>query len=449
MFNKLSEKLTGSLFGLKGKTTITEEAIQNTLREIRLALLEADVNFKVVKDFIEAVKVKSLGSEVTQGIKSGDEFTKIVHDELVNVLGKSEEKIDFNRSFTTIMMVGLQGSGKTTTTGKIARLVSGKEKKKVLLVAADIYRPAAIDQLVTIGKQIGVEVFQKGTQDPRVTVKEAKEYAIANNFDVMIVDTAGRLHIDSELMTELADVKQIINPNEILLVVDAMTGQDIINVAQGFNDQLSLTGCVITKLDGDARGGAALSIRYMLNVPIKFIGTGEKLDQIDYFYPSRMADRILGMGDVVSLVEKARDVIDEKEMSKVANKMMKGEFDLDDLLAQLQNVKKMGSSKMLALIPGIPKMSQEQMDAAEAQIKLFETLIRSMTLEERRKPKLLKDANRKNRIIKGSGRSAQDFNKLVSQWEQMSKMMQMLKGGKNPLAGMGGLGGLGGLGGFR
>ncbi len=438
MFDRLSNKLTSSLLGLKGQVTITEEKISETLREIRLALLEADVNFKVVKAFIAAVKEKSLGLEVTEGVKAGDEFTKIVHDELTRILGTTSSPLNIQAN-TTIMMVGLQGSGKTTTTAKIAKVLKEKNSKKPLLVAADIYRPAAIDQLHTVGKQIGVNVFSKGSQDPRLTVKEAKHYAAQNGYDTVIIDTAGRLHIDTELMSELKDISEIAKPDEVLLVVDSMTGQDIINVAQGFNDDLKLTGCIITKLDGDARGGAALSIRYILEIPIKMITTGEKLDQIDYFHPDRMANRILGMGDVVSLVEKAKDVIDEKEAQKAANKLMSGTFDLDDLVAQLANFKKMGSSKILSLIPGMPKMSEEQKLAAERKLMIIETMINSMTKAERKNPKLLKQSSRKNRIMKGSGRSAQEFNSMLKQWEQMNQMMKMFKNNKGGMPGMGGM----------
>ncbi|MEG0366587.1 MAG: signal recognition particle protein, partial [Coprobacillus sp.] len=342
-FESLSERLQESLKKIKGQSTLTEQNMDEMLREIRLALLEADVNFQVVKEFISNTKEKALGQDVLGSLKPGQVVVKVVHDELVELLGTSVSELDLSKKPTVIMMVGLQGSGKTTTAGKIANLLTKKYAKKPLLVAADIYRPAAVDQLKTLGQQLNIPVFEKGVNVKAETiVEEALAYGYENHHDVIIVDTAGRLHIDEPLMEELQNIKDLSNPSEILLVVDALTGQDIVNVASSFHERLNITGAVLTKLDGDSRGGGALSIRHITHVPIKFIGTGEKLDAIDLFYPDRMADRILGMGDVVSLVEKVQDVYDEKETMKTLNRMQQGTFGLDDMLDQMHQMKKLG-----------------------------------------------------------------------------------------------------------
>jgi len=359
-FDSLSERLQGTLKKVSGQGRLTEKNMEEMLSEIRLALLEADVNFQVVKEFIAATKEKALGQDVLGSLKPGQVVVKIVHDELVSLLGTSVAEVDFDKKPTVIMMVGLQGSGKTTTSGKIAKLITKKYGKKPLLVAADIYRPAAVDQLKTLGEQLNVPVYEKGTsQSAESIVEEAMTFARDHNNDVIIIDTAGRLHIDEPLMNELANIKKIAHPSEILLVVDALTGQDIVNVASSFNEQLSITGAVLTKLDGDSRGGGALSIRHITNVPIKFIGTGEKLDAIDLFYPDRMADRILGMGDVVSLVEKVQDVYDEKDTMKAYKKMQSGQFGLDDMLSQMQQLRKLGPlSGIMKMIPGMPTKNE-------------------------------------------------------------------------------------------
>lgn len=435
-FESLSERLQESLKKMRGQATLTEENMDEMLREIRLALLEADVNFQVVKEFIANTKQKALGQDVLGSLKPGQVVVKIVHDELVDLLGTEVSEIDFSKKPTVIMMVGLQGSGKTTTSGKIAKLLTKKYSKKPLLVAADIYRPAAVDQLKTLGQQLDVPVFEKGTDvSAEEIVREALEFGRNAGNDVIIIDTAGRLHIDEPLMQELQNIKDIANPSEILLVVDALTGQDIVNVASSFNEHLSITGAVLTKLDGDSRGGGALSVRHITHVPIKFIGTGEKLDAIDLFYPDRMADRILGMGDVVSLVEKVQDVYDEKETMKTFNRMQQGTFGLDDMLEQMHQMRKLGPlSGILKMIPGMPKIPQINDEDTEKKLKETEAIIYSMTKEERRDPSIL-NAKRKERIAKGCGKSVADVNKLIKQFEQSKLMMKQL-GNINPTTGM-------------
>ena len=435
-FESLSERLQESLKKMRGQATLTEENMDEMLREIRLALLEADVNFQVVKEFIANTKQKALGQDVLGSLKPGQVVVKIVHDELVDLLGTEVSEIDFSKKPTVIMMVGLQGSGKTTTSGKIAKLLTKKYSKKPLLVAADIYRPAAVDQLKTLGQQLDVPVFEKGTDvSAEEIVREAVEFGRNAGNDVIIIDTAGRLHIDEPLMQELQNIKDIANPSEILLVVDALTGQDIVNVASSFNEHLSITGAVLTKLDGDSRGGGALSVRHITHVPIKFIGTGEKLDAIDLFYPDRMADRILGMGDVVSLVEKVQDVYDEKETMKTFNRMQQGTFGLDDMLEQMHQMRKLGPlSGILKMIPGMPKIPQINDEDTEKKLKETEAIIYSMTKEERRDPSIL-NAKRKERIAKGCGKSVADVNKLIKQFEQSKLMMKQL-GNINPTTGM-------------
>ena len=435
-FESLSERLQSSLKKVRGQSQLTEQNMEEMLREIRLALLEADVNYQVVKEYIENTRQKALGQDVIGSLKPGQLVVKIVHDELVELLGTEVSELDFSKKPTVIMMVGLQGSGKTTTSGKIAKLLTKKYAKKPLLVAADIYRPAAVQQLKTLGEQLNIPVFEKGTDvSAEQIATEAMEYAKENHHDVVIVDTAGRLHIDEPLMQELQNIKGIVNPSEILLVVDALTGQDIVNVASSFHEHLDITGAVLTKLDGDSRGGGALSIRHITHVPIKFIGTGEKLDAIDLFYPDRMADRILGMGDVVSLVEKVQDVYDEKESMKTLEKMTKGTFGLDDMLAQMKQVRKLGPlSGIMKMIPGMPSMPEINDEDTDKKMKQTESIILSMTKEERRDPSIL-NAKRKERIAKGCGRSVADVNRLIKQFEQSKLMMKQL-GNIDPTTGM-------------
>lgn len=447
-FENLTEKLSRIFKKLRGQASLSESNMDEMLKEIRIALLEADVNYKVVKEFISNVKEKAIGQDVLTKLNPSQMITKIVHDELEDLLGGGENEIQYqtNRP-TVILLVGLQGSGKTTSAGKLAYLLKNKLHKKVLLAAADVYRPAAIDQLKQIAKSIDVPVFSKGTDvSPVVIAKEAKEEAFNNHYDVLIIDTAGRIAIDEALMKELSDIKEEVKPDEILLLVDAMSGQDAVNVAKAFNDLLSLTGVIMSKLDGDARGGAALSIRHMTNVPIKFSGVGEKVSDLDVFHADRMADRILGMGDVMTLVEKVQDEIDEKEARRAANKMMSGKFDLDDMLNQMKQVQKMGSlGGLLKLIPGMPKITPEQQAVAEKEMRNFEIIINSMTFEERHNPEILQ-YSRKLRIASGSGKQVSDVNRVIKKYEaskeMMKKMEQYKKSGKLP-PGMGGLGGFG------
>lgn len=445
-FESLSDKFQLIIKKLKGETRLSEKNMDDMLKEVRVALLEADVNFKVVKEFSNHVKEVAIGQKVFDKLNPGQMVVKIVHDELENLLGSDESKLQLsNNGPTVIMLVGLQGSGKTTTAGKLALLLKKKYGKKVLLCACDVYRPAAIEQLTTIGKQIGIDVFSLGTNvDPVIISEKALEKAKNEHYDVLIIDTAGRLQIDDKLMNELVNIKNNVNPNEILLLVDAMAGQDAVNVALSFNEKLKLTGVVMSKLDGDARGGAALSIRKLTGVPIKFAGVGEKISDLDEFHPDRMADRILGMGDIMTLVEKAQSEMDEKEMKKSVNKMMEGQFGLDDMLSQLKQVQKLGSLGGLArLIPGMPKLTEEQKQKAEKEMRDTETIINSMTMEERRNPSILKNS-RKVRIAKGSGMSNMDVNKVLKKYEQMKQASKMLndykKNGKIP-PGMSGMGG--------
>lgn len=435
-FDSLSERLQESLKKVRGQSTLTEANMDDMLREIRLALLEADVNFKVVKEFIAKTKEKALGQDVLGSLKPGQMVVKIVHDELVELLGGEVATLDISHTPTVVMMVGLQGSGKTTSAGKIAKYLTDKFAKKPLMIAADIYRPAAVEQLKTLGTQLNIPVFEKGTNiSAEQIVKEGLAQGISNGNDVIIIDTAGRLHIDEPLMQELQNIKEIAKPHEILLVVDSLTGQDIVNVASSFNEQLNITGAVLTKLDGDSRGGGALSIRHITHVPIKFIGTGEKLDAIDLFYPDRMADRILGMGDVVSLVEKVQNVYDEKDTMKAYKKMQRGTFGLDDMLEQMHQVKKLGPlSGILKMIPGMPKMPEINDEDTDKRLKMTESIIYSMTLEERKDPSII-NARRKERIAKGCGRSVADVNRLLKQFEQ-SKMMMKQFSSLDPNTGM-------------
>ena len=429
MFELLSDRLQNAIKNIKGYGKITEDNIDPMLREVRLALLEADVNYKVVKEFTNNVKEKALGEEVKKSLSPGEMFVGIIRDELEDLLGGEQTPLNTNGNPATLMLVGLQGSGKTTTIGKLANLLRKKQKKNPLLVACDVYRPAAIDQLKQIGKELGITVYEEGKKDPVEIAKNAIAYAKENNYDYVLIDTAGRLHIDEDLMNELKNIKNEVNPNEILLVIDSMMGQDAINVITGFNDTISLTGVILTKLDGDTRGGVALSVRHLTNVPIKFIGISEKLDGIDYFYPDRMASRILGMGDILSLVDKANEVIDEKEAEKSLKKMQNGKYDLEDFLTQMKQMKKLGSlESLLKLIPGAKKMGLTNIKIDPKDMAHVEAIILSMTPYERKHPEVLK-ASRKERIAKGSGRPVMEVNRLITQFEQSKKMMKQLSSG--------------------
>ena len=428
MFESLGDRLQSAVNKIKGYGKITESNISDVTREIRLALLEADVNYKVVKEFINNVKEKALGEEVAKSLKPGEMFVKILKDELVELLGGNKEDLYMNGNPSILMLVGLQGSGKTTTIGKLALMLRKKYKKKPLLVACDVYRPAAIDQLKQIGKELSIEVYEEGKNNPVDIVKNALNYAIENKYDYVLIDTAGRLHIDEELMEELNNINEVVKPNEILLVVDSMTGQDAVNVIAGFNNRLHLTGAILTKLDGDTRGGAALSIRHLTNVPIKFIGVSEKMDGLDEFYPERMATRILGMGDLMTMIEKAESVIDEDEAKRAAKRMEQGKFDLEDFLSTMKQIKKLGPlENLIKLIPGIPKEAKKiKIDPKD--MAHIEAIILSMTPYERRHPECLK-ASRKIRISKGCGRSVEEVNKLIKQFDQMKVMMKNMKNG--------------------
>ena len=429
MFENLGDRLQSVMDKVRGYGKITEENISDMTREIRLALLEADVNYKVVKEFIASVKEKALGEEVAKSLKPGEVFVKIIKDELVELLGGDKEELYTKGNPSILMLVGLQGSGKTTTIAKLANYLRKKEHKKPLLVACDIYRPAAIDQLKQLGKELNIPVYEEGKNDPVEIVNNALKYAKENNNDYVLVDTAGRLHIDDELMNELENISSAINPNEVLLVIDSMTGQDAVNVIEGFNNRLKLTGAILTKLDGDTKGGAALSIRHLTNLPIKFIGVSEKLDGLEEFYPDRMATRILGMGDLMSIVEKAESVIDEKEAMEAAKKLKQGKFDLDDFLNQLKQIKKLGPlENLIKMIPGASKMGLNKIKIDPKDMAHIEAIIQSMTMEERQNPSILK-ASRKLRIAKGSGRSVEEVNRLLKQFNEMQKMMKMMKNG--------------------
>lgn len=429
MFESLGDRLQGVLHKMKGYGKITEENISEMMREIRLALLEADVNYHVVKEFTNTVKEKALGSEVMTSITPGDLFVKIVKDELTELLGGENAPLNTNGNPATLMLVGLQGSGKTTTIAKIANFLRKKHSKKPLLVACDVYRPAAIDQLKQLGKQLNIEVYEEGKKDPVEIANNAIKYAKDNNYDYVLIDTAGRLHIDEELMEELENIKNSINPDEILLVIDSMMGQDAINVITGFNDRLPLTGVVLTKLDGDTRGGVALSVRHLTHVPIKFMGTSEKLDGLELFDPERMAGRILGMGDIVSLVEKATESIDEKAAEKTAKRMQEGKFDLEDFLDTMKQMKKLGPlENLLKLLPGAKKMGLTDIKIDPKQMAHIEAIVLSMTPKERRNPDIIK-ASRKTRIAAGSGTSVQEVNRLLQQFDQMKKMMKQFSNG--------------------
>ena len=430
MFETLSERLQKAIKNIKGYGKITEDNIDSMMREVRLALLEADVNYKVVKEFTNNVREKALGEKVKQSLTPGEMFVGIIRDELEKLLGGEQSELNLKGNPACLMLVGLQGSGKTTTIGKLALLLRKKHNKKPLLVACDVYRPAAIDQLLQIGKELNIEVYQEGKKPPVEIAKNAIVYAKEKGFDYVLIDTAGRLHIDEELMQELKDIKEEINPQEVLLVIDAMMGQDAINVITGFNDNLVLTGVVLTKLDGDTRGGVALSVRHLTNVPIKFIGVSEKLDGIDYFYPDRMASRIIGMGDVLSIVDKANEVIDQKEAEQSFKKMQSGKFDLEDFLDQMKQIKKLGPlENILKMLPGASKAGLDKININPKDLSHIEAIILSMTPEERKNPDILK-ASRKERIAKGSGRSVTEVNSLLKRFEESKKMMKLMTNGK-------------------
>ncbi|MGB5204755.1 MAG: signal recognition particle protein [Eudoraea sp.] len=429
MFDNLSDKLDKALHVLKGHGQITEINVAETTKEVRRALLDADVNFKIAKEFTNRVKEKALGQNVLTSLQPGQLMVKIVKDELTQLMGGDAEGINLSGNPSVILMAGLQGSGKTTFSGKLANYLKQKKTKNPLLVACDVYRPAAIDQLHIVGDQIGVEVFSdKENSDPVALAKAGLAHAKSNGFNVVIIDTAGRLAVDEQMMTEIANIRDAVNPQETLFVVDSMTGQDAVNTAKAFNDVLNFDGVILTKLDGDTRGGAAISIKSVVDKPIKFIGTGEKMDAIDVFHPARMADRILGMGDVISLVERAQEQFDEEEARKIQKKIAKNKFGFDDFLKQIQQIKKMGSMKdLMGMIPGAGK-ALKGMDIDDDAFKHVEAIIHSMTPDERSNPSKL-DANRKKRIAKGSGRTIQEVNQLLKQFNQMSKMMKMMQGG--------------------
>ena len=429
MFENLSDRLQDVVHKIKGYGKITEENISEMMREIRLSLLEADVNYKVVKEFTNNVKEKALGEEVNKSLSPGEAFVKIVKDELTELLGGENTPLNVSGNPATLMLVGLQGSGKTTTIGKLANYLRKNNKKKPLLVACDVYRPAAIDQLKQIGKELNIEVYSEGKGNPVEISKNSIKYAKDNGYDYVLIDTAGRLQIDESLMEELDNIQKEVNPNETILVIDSMMGQDAINVINGFNDKIKLSGVILTKLDGDTRGGVALSVKHLTNLPIKFIGVSEKMDGLTPFYPERMASRILGMGDILSIVEQVQSEIDEKEAEKTAKKMMKGNFDLEDFLNQLNQIKKLGPlENLLKLLPGAKKMGLNNVNIDPKIMKRTEAIVLSMTPEERRDPSILK-ASRKKRIADGSGTTVADVNKLLTQFEEMKKMMKMMGNG--------------------
>lgn len=444
MFDNLSEKLDKALHVLKGHGQITEINVAETTKEVRRALLDADVNFKIAKEFTNRVKEKALGQNVLTTLQPGQLMVKIVKDELTALMGGESEGINLSGNPSIILMSGLQGSGKTTFSGKLANYLKTKKARKPLLVACDVYRPAAIDQLQVVGEQIGVEVFSDlGNTDPVAISKAGIAHAKANGHNVVIIDTAGRLAVDEKMMDEISNIHKAVQPQETLFVVDSMTGQDAVNTAKAFNDILNFDGVILTKLDGDTRGGAAISIKSVVDKPIKFIGTGEKMEAIDVFYPDRMADRILGMGDVISLVERAQDQFDEEEARKIQKKIAKNKFGFDDFLSQIQQIKKMGNIKdLMGMIPGAGK-ALKGLDIDDDAFKHIEAIIHSMTPDERSNPSKL-DASRKKRIAKGAGRDVQDVNQLLKQFDQMSKMMKMMQGGggKRMMQAMGGMKGM-------
>lgn len=429
MFDNLSEKLDGIISKVKGYGTITEDNISEMVREVRLALLEADVNYKIVGEFVNKVKESVIGENVTKSLKPGEVFVSILRRELVELLGSDESPLIMNNDMTIVLMCGLQGSGKTTTTGKLGNLVRKKFNKKPMFIACDVYRPAAIEQLKTLGKSLNIEVYDEGKGNPEEISKRGIEYAKSKGYDYILIDTAGRLQLDEVLMEELVNINNEVHANEILLVIDAMMGQDAINVITGFNEKLPLTGCILTKMDGDTKGGVALSLRHLTNIPIKYIGDSEKLDGLSEFVPSRIADRILGYGDILSIAEKASSIIDEEEARNAAKKMKKGNFDLEDFLSQLKQIKKLGPlENILKLLPGARKMGLNNISIDPKVMARIEAIILSMTPYERTHPEVLK-ASRKQRIAKGSATSVQEVNKLLTQFEEMKKMMKQLSNG--------------------
>ena len=428
-FDSLSDRLNKALRNVAGKGTLTDNNMEDMLKEVRLALLEADVNYRIVKEFLDEIRTKSRGEEVLQSVEPGQQLVKIVHDQIIELLGTEEVGLNFvEDGITKIMLVGLQGTGKTTSVAKIARICKEKFNKKVLLIAADVIRPAAIDQLQTLGKEIDTEVFTLGTDTPAVeTVRQGMEYAEKNGFDTVFIDTAGRLHIDEALMNELKDINELVHPDDILLTVDAMTGQDIVNVAQAFKDALPLTGLVVTKFDGDSRGGGVLSVKKITGVPIKFVGEGEKIEDMDIFHPDRMADRILGMGDVVTLVEKAQEKLDLEEANKMAERMLAGQFTMDDMLKQFEQIQKLGPlGGIMKMIPGMNQYAG-MLDEAKASdsMRHMKAIIQSMTLEERAHPEKMRGTMKK-RVARGSGRSVDEVNKLINQFGKMKKLMDSM-----------------------
>lgn len=429
MFEYMGDRLTNAIRNIKGMGRITEENINDAVREIRMALLEADVNYTVVKEFINNVKEKALGQEVDKSLKPDELFIKIVKDEVVELLGGEVAPLCVTGNPTILMLVGLQGSGKTTTSGKLANYLRKKEAKKPLLVACDIYRPAAIDQLKTVGKELNIPVFSEDNKKVTEIVTDALEYAKENGNDYVIIDTAGRLHIDDTLMDELKDVETLAHPDEEILVIDAMMGQDAINVINGFNDKLNLTGCILTKMDGNTKGGVALSVRHLTHVPIKFIGDSEKLDGLMSFDPERMAERILDMGDIMAIAEKVESVIDADEVEEQAAKMKKGEYDLDDFLKNLKQIKKLGPlDKFLKLLPQARQIGLNNINIDPKDMAHVEAIVLSMTKDERKHPEILK-ASRKRRIAEGSGRTVEEVNRLLKQFETMQKMMKQMASG--------------------
>ena len=429
MFENLSDRLQKIVKDIRGYGKITEDNISGMMREIRLSLLEADVNYKVVKEFTNTVREKALGEEVKKSLSPGEMFVKIVKEELTELLGGEKEELIINKDFTVTMLVGLQGSGKTTTAGKLANFLRKKHGKKPMLIACDVYRPAAIDQLIQIGKQLNIYVYTEGKDNPVKIASNGIKYAKENGYDYVIVDTAGRLHVDDELMLELQNITSEIKQDETILVIDSMMGQDAINVITGFNEKLKLTGVILTKLDGDTRGGVALSVRHLTNVPIKFIGVSEKMDGLVQFYPDRMASRILGMGDILSIVEKVEAEIDEEDAKKMAKKMSKGEFDLEDFLDQMKQIKKLGPlENLIKLLPGAKKMGLNNVNIDSKRLSHIEAIILSMTPYERKNPNILK-ASRKERIAKGSGTSVTEVNALLKQFEESKKLMKMFSNG--------------------
>lgn len=433
MFEYMGDRLSNAIKNIRDMGRITEENISEAMREIRMALLEADVNYQVVKEFVNNVKEKALGMDVQKSLKPDELFIKIVKDELVELLGGEAAPLNLDGNPPILMLVGLQGSGKTTTCGKLANLIRKKNSKKPLLVACDIYRPAAIEQLETIGKQLNIPVYSEGKKDVNTIIGHALEYAKTNGNDYIIIDTAGRLHIDESLMEELQEIVSLYHPQETLLVIDAMMGQDAINVIKGFNDKLKLTGCILTKLDGDTKGGVALSIRHLTNVPIKFVGDSEKLDGLSQFYPERMAERILDMGDVLSIAEKVEGIISEEDAESQAKKMMNGKYDLDDFLKNLKQIKKLGPlENILKMLPQARKMGLNNVNIDPKDMAHVEAIILSMTPYERKHPEVLKNS-RKLRISKGCGRDVSEINRLLNQFEQMKKMMKMMSSGNMKL----------------